>query len=102
MVARPAAHGYVSLSLVVQIVEGLLHSLLSFSMLLLWCLGEGVRLKLQTPLSVADALIGAAGQRLAAELGAARVSNSPGLEDTMTCYWHAVASCSCGHSYTPT
>ena len=36
--------------------------------------GEGVRLKLQTPLFVADALMGAAGQRLAAEVEAARVS----------------------------
>jgi hypothetical protein len=54
-----------------------------------WCAGEGVRLKLQTPLSVADALIGAAGQRLAAELGAARVSNH---EATwyQTWYWHVV------------
>jgi len=34
--------------------------------------GEGVRLKLQTPLFVADALIGAAGQRLQAELSAAK------------------------------
>ncbi|KAF5829049.1 hypothetical protein DUNSADRAFT_16642 [Dunaliella salina] len=34
--------------------------------------GEGVRLKLQTPLFVADALIGAAGQRLQAELSAVK------------------------------
>lgn len=34
--------------------------------------GEGVRLKLQTPLSIADALLGAAGRQLAADLQAAR------------------------------
>ncbi|KAG2490542.1 hypothetical protein HYH03_010936 [Edaphochlamys debaryana] len=34
--------------------------------------GEGVRLKLQTPLFVADALLGAAGRQLAADLAAAR------------------------------
>lgn len=34
--------------------------------------GEGVRLKLQTPLFVADALVGAAGRQLATELAAAR------------------------------
>jgi hypothetical protein len=34
-------------------------------------IGEGLRLKLQTPLSVADALLGAAGRQLAAETAAA-------------------------------
>jgi len=36
-------------------------------------MGEGVRLKLLTPLFVADALMGAAGQRIEADLAAAKV-----------------------------
>lgn len=39
--------------------------------------GEGVRLKLQTPLFVADALIGAAGRHLATELSTAQVRALP-------------------------
>ncbi|GFH33589.1 uncharacterized protein HaLaN_32985, partial [Haematococcus lacustris] len=34
--------------------------------------GEGVRLKLETPLGVADALLGAAGQQLASDLSTAQ------------------------------
>jgi len=48
--------------------------------------GEGVRLKLQTPLFVADALVGAAGQRVSAELSAAKVrGRTPGRRRMLLC-----------------
>ena len=42
--------------------------------------GEGVRLKLQTPLNISEALLEAARQQLQDELGVAKQVSTPGCE----------------------